>query len=149
MLMCWNTELAQHAELVEAVPALYHFTLLRETEDADPGDRNPLACGRDAPELACVGDAQRPACYHPVPLSDHVLDDVFDVRESGAVLHNELLDVFRAAVQGGAVGLVGEILLGKDLVRDVKLLVLPDLLDVAPKGSLVPLDCHSVAPSFR
>src|SRR5215208_192240 len=82
MLMCWNTELAQHAELVEAVPALYHFTLLRETEDSNAGDRNPLACGRDAPELACVGDAQRPACHHLVPLSDHVLDDVFDIREA-------------------------------------------------------------------
>ena len=140
MLMCWNTELAQHAELVEAVPALHHFTLLRETEDANAGDRNPLACGRDAPELSCVGDAQCPACHHPVPLSDHVLDDVFDIRESGAVLHNELLDVFRAALQSGAVGLVGEILLGEDLVRDVNLLLFPNFLDVAPKGGLVPLD---------
>jgi hypothetical protein len=44
---------------------------------------------------------------------------------------------------------VGEILFGEDLVRDVQLLVLPDLLDVAPEGILVPLDRRKVAPSFR
>lgn len=141
--------MAQHAELVEAVAALYDLTPFRETKVADSGDRYSLACSRDAPKLAGVGDAQRPAGHHPVSFSDHVLDDVFDVRESGAVLLDELLDVFGATLQGGAVGLVGEIRFGEDLVRDVQFLVLPDLLDVAPECILVPLERHSLAPSFR
>src|SRR5215211_6265404 len=143
------TKLAQHAELVEAVPALYDLALFRETEDADAGDGYPLAGGRDAPELARVGDAERPAGHDPVLFPDHVLHDVFDVREGGAVLLDELLDVFGATLQGGAVGLVGEIRFGEDLVRDVKPLVLPDLLDVAPERSFVPLDGHIFAPFSR
>ena len=119
-----NSELSQHAELVQAVPALYDLTLFRETEDTYACDRDPSAGGRDSPELACVGDVQRPAGHHFVPFPDHVLHDVLDLREGGAVLLDELLDVFGAALQSGAVGLVGEIRLGEDLVRDVQLLVL-------------------------
>src|SRR5215211_1845122 len=44
---------------------------------------------------------------------------------------------------------MGEILFGEDLIRDVQLLVFPNLLDVAPEGIFVPLDRHPVAPSFR
>src|SRR5215217_9556905 len=94
MLSSRNSELAQHPELVEAVPAFFDLTLFRETEDADSGERYPLAGCRDAPKLAGVGDAQCPAGHHPDPFPDHVLYDGFDVREGGAELLDELLDIF-------------------------------------------------------
>jgi hypothetical protein len=88
-----GSQLLQHAQLVEAVPALHDLAFFREAEDAYSGDRYPFACGGDAPELAGMGYVQRPAIHDLVVFPDHVLDDVFYVREGGAVLRDELLDV--------------------------------------------------------
>src|SRR5215203_5701036 len=140
-----DAQLLHHAQLVEVVPALHHLALIGEAEDPRPRNRDPPAGGRDAPKLAPVGPAHRPARHHLVPLGDLVLYGRTEVGEGPAELAHEPLDVLGTPLEDGAVGLVGAVAL-EDLLRQVQVTLVADLLHVAPERGLVPFCRHAAPP---
>src|SRR4029453_17228993 len=139
-----GAELPHHPALVGVVPAL-HYLALGEAEDADAGDLQRVACGRDAPELSPVGPANRPAGDNLVAFGDLVFDLGVEVGEGFVELAHEPLYVLGTSLQRGAVGLVSEVAV-EDLVRQLQLPLVAHLLYVAPEDSLVLLSGHPPPP---
>src|SRR5919202_3066447 len=108
-LLWESSQLPHHPQLVKIVPALGHLAFRREAEDADPRYCDLLARGGDAPKLASVGSAHRPAGDHLIALCHHILDGRVEVRETLSELAHEPLDVFWPALQHGTVRLMGQI----------------------------------------
>src|SRR5918994_7891050 len=105
-----------------------------------------LPVGAMPPELPAVGPAHPPAGDHLVALGDLVLYLGVEVGEGFLELAREPLDVLGAALQHGAVGLVGEIVV-EDLIHQIQLPLVAHLLDVAPENGLVLLRRHPPPPS--
>src|SRR5438876_8280783 len=68
-----NTELLQHAEIVEVGPRLDALAA-SDAVNSDPRDGHRLARGRHAKQTSGVSSTRRPARHHLVPFGNHIIN---------------------------------------------------------------------------